>query len=204
MQASVLGSPTGVGSSPVPGPHKPDAPTCSGFSTHMASPSSSLTLRSTRDPSITVQTCSASNIVTYLAMPRLFQLGLIPPQGWGWVPPLQATCQRRTLVAKHGLTNKPLTRSSTSVQEAVLMNEKEVSERAWGLANSKQPFLGAVQPGSVQGLDRLEWLLEGFWQGVGERGHIVKWAPQKAVLADKEVGGFLSHSGVELDPGEHC
>lgn len=66
---------------------------------------------------------------------------------------------------------------------------------AWGLANSQQPFLWVVQPGAVRGSEWIEALPKGFRESVGGRGCIVKWAPQKQVLAHKAVGGFWSHCG---------
>ncbi|GAV78329.1 LOW QUALITY PROTEIN: UDPGT domain-containing protein, partial [Cephalotus follicularis] len=75
------------------------------------------------------------------------------------------------------------------------MNENELHESAWGLANREQPFLWVIRPGLVRGVDWLKLLPEGFQERVGERGCIVKWAPQKEVLAHVAVGGFWSHCG---------
>lgn len=75
------------------------------------------------------------------------------------------------------------------------MNETDILEMAWGLANSKQPFLWVVRPGSVHGSERAESLPEGFREITGEKGRVVKWAPQREVLAHNAVGGFWSHCG---------
>ncbi|KAA8549332.1 hypothetical protein F0562_001016 [Nyssa sinensis] len=75
------------------------------------------------------------------------------------------------------------------------MDEKELAETAWGLANSDQPFLWVIRPASVAGSEWVELLPEGFKEAIGEKGLIVKWAPQKDVLAHGAVGGFLSHCG---------
>jgi UDP:flavonoid glycosyltransferase YjiC (YdhE family) len=75
------------------------------------------------------------------------------------------------------------------------MDTKELVEMAWGLANSQQPFLWAVRPGSIHGAEWIEVLPEYFTKSIGERGYIVKWVPQKKVLAHGAVGGFLSHCG---------
>ncbi|TYG72145.1 hypothetical protein ES288_D05G456300v1 [Gossypium darwinii] len=72
---------------------------------------------------------------------------------------------------------------------------QELIETAWGLSNSKQPFLWVVRPGMVCGSEWIESLPNGFEESVGERGCIVKWAPQKEVLAHAAVGGFWSHCG---------
>ncbi|KAJ4725691.1 UDP-glycosyltransferase [Melia azedarach] len=82
-----------------------------------------------------------------------------------------------------------------SLGSVTLIDENELAEMAWGLANSEQPFLWVVRPGSVRGSDWLESLPEGFIESIGERGCIVKWAPQKEVLAHQSVGGFWSHCG---------
>ncbi|XP_058110917.1 UDP-glycosyltransferase 76B1-like [Magnolia sinica] len=70
----------------------------------------------------------------------------------------------------------------------------DLVEIAWGLANSDQPFLWVVRPGSIHGHDCNE-LPEGFEEKTQERGRIVKWAPQQEVLAHPSVGGFWTHNG---------
>ncbi|XVF05422.1 hypothetical protein REPUB_Repub05bG0170700 [Reevesia pubescens] len=75
------------------------------------------------------------------------------------------------------------------------IDEQELTETAWGLANSKQPFLWVIRPGLVRGSDWIESLPNGFQESVGKRGCIVKWTPQKEVLAHAAVGGFWSHCG---------
>ncbi|KAM7260097.1 hypothetical protein ACFE04_015838 [Oxalis oulophora] len=82
-----------------------------------------------------------------------------------------------------------------SMGSGVSMNVKDLIEMAWGLANSGQPFLWVVRPGSVEGSKWIELLPEGFKEHVGERGCIIKWAPQKEVLAHHAIGGFWSHCG---------
>ncbi|KAK6234960.1 hypothetical protein SCA6_010297 [Theobroma cacao] len=67
------------------------------------------------------------------------------------------------------------------------MNKNELREMAKGLTNSRQPFLWVLRPGSL--------LPDDFNELIGERGLIVKWAPQKEVLAHKAIGGFWSHCG---------
>ncbi|XP_076901880.1 UDP-glycosyltransferase 76H1-like [Bidens hawaiensis] len=82
-----------------------------------------------------------------------------------------------------------------SLGSLATMDEKELAETAWGLANSNQPFLWVVRPGSVKGSEWIEFLPEGFIKEVRGRGLVLKWAPQKQVLAHSAVGGFWSHCG---------
>ncbi|XP_065621461.1 UDP-glycosyltransferase 76E1-like [Quercus suber] len=77
----------------------------------------------------------------------------------------------------------------------VRMDEKELVEIAWGLANSEQPFLWVVRPSLVRGNSGDDLLPESFKERVEGRCCIVKWAPQKEVLAHGAVGGFWSHCG---------
>ncbi|KAH6824994.1 hypothetical protein C2S53_000436 [Perilla frutescens var. hirtella] len=76
------------------------------------------------------------------------------------------------------------------------MDEKDLVEVAWGLANSMQPFLWVVRPGLVHGGGEwLDMLPNEFLNSVSERSHIVKWAPQQEVLSHPAVAGFWTHSG---------
>lgn len=76
-----------------------------------------------------------------------------------------------------------------------LMEINEVMEMVSGLAASNQNFLWVIRPGSIRGSEWLESLPEVFNEMVSDRGYIVKWAPQKEVLAHPAVGGFWSHCG---------
>ncbi|KAF8030075.1 hypothetical protein BT93_E2486 [Corymbia citriodora subsp. variegata] len=75
------------------------------------------------------------------------------------------------------------------------VGESEFSEIALGLADSQQPFLWVVRPGSVGGSELLEKLPSCFLEALEERGKIVKWAPQQEVLAHCAVGAFWTHNG---------
>ncbi|KAI7757118.1 hypothetical protein M8C21_021054 [Ambrosia artemisiifolia] len=78
----------------------------------------------------------------------------------------------------------------------VKVDESQFLEIAWGLANSKQPFLWVVRPRSIEGSEWLEPLPNGFLDRIVEgRGYIVKWAPQQDVLAHPAIGGFWTHNG---------
>jgi UDP:flavonoid glycosyltransferase YjiC (YdhE family) len=82
-----------------------------------------------------------------------------------------------------------------SLGSIAYMDVKQVVEMAWGLVNSQQPFLWVVRPGSIRGAEWIEILSKNLKESISERGYIVKWAPQKEVLAHSAVGGFLSHCG---------
>jgi hypothetical protein len=82
-----------------------------------------------------------------------------------------------------------------SLGSLAFMDVKELVEMGWGLANSQQPFLWVVRPGSIRGAEWIEILPKSLKENISGRGYIVKWAPQKEVLAHSAVGGFLSHCG---------
>ncbi|XP_021904244.1 UDP-glycosyltransferase 76F1-like [Carica papaya] len=75
------------------------------------------------------------------------------------------------------------------------LNEQDFVEIAWGLANSKQPFLWVVRPGLINGSDWLDLLPKGLIGDLRERGLIVKWAPQHQILAHRSVAVFWTHNG---------
>ncbi|XP_076914183.1 UDP-glycosyltransferase 76G1-like [Bidens hawaiensis] len=71
----------------------------------------------------------------------------------------------------------------------------EFQEMAYGLVNTSLPFLWVVRPNVVGGLEWLEWLPEKFLERMDGWGRIVKWCPQKEVLAHEAIGCFWTHSG---------
>lgn len=75
-------------------------------------------------------------------------------------------------------------------------DEKELTEVACGLANSRQKFLWVIRPGRIDDVSEwLESLPEEVKVAVAERGCVVKWAPQGEVLGHEAVGGLWSHCG---------
>ncbi|KAH7840637.1 hypothetical protein Vadar_019541 [Vaccinium darrowii] len=56
-------------------------------------------------------------------------------------------------------------------------------------------FLWVVRPGLVHDSEWLEALPSGYAEKIGNRGCIIKWAPQQEVLAHFAVGGFWTHNG---------
>ena len=77
----------------------------------------------------------------------------------------------------------------------IAIDEAEFIEIAWGLANSRQPFLWVTRPGLVRDSDGPALLPKGFLEMVADRGRIISWAPQEEVLAHPAIGGFWTHSG---------
>ena len=81
-----------------------------------------------------------------------------------------------------------------SVGSLACMDSGELSEVAWGLANSGQPFLWVVRQDLVPGSDG-PCLPEGFDDMMKGRGRVTPWAPQQEVLAHRAVGGLWTHNG---------
>lgn len=74
-----------------------------------------------------------------------------------------------------------------------VMTGEHLREFAWGLANSKHPFLWVVRPDIVMGDSAM--LLEEFLEETKDRGLLVSWCSQAQVLAHPSVGAFLTHCG---------
>lgn len=75
-----------------------------------------------------------------------------------------------------------------------VVSEQHLKEFAWGLANSKHPFLWIVRPDVVMGTDSVV-LPEEFFEEIEDRGLIVNWCAQEKVLSHPAVGVFLTHCG---------
>ncbi|WVZ62528.1 hypothetical protein U9M48_012267 [Paspalum notatum var. saurae] len=78
------------------------------------------------------------------------------------------------------------------------MDADEFLELAWGLADSGHPFLWVVRPKQLVGGDsdsESARLPDGFEEAVEGRGMVIRWAPQREVLAHPAVGGFWTHGG---------
>lgn len=84
-----------------------------------------------------------------------------------------------------------------SLGSIAAVDDKQFTEMAWGIANSRHAFLWVVRPDLVHSSEwtGFESLGEGFREIVEERGCIVNWAPQRRVLSHGSVGGFWSHCG---------
>ncbi|KAI9116813.1 hypothetical protein K1719_012179 [Acacia pycnantha] len=77
-----------------------------------------------------------------------------------------------------------------------VMNEQNLKEFAWGLADSKHPFLWIVRPNLVMGENnKTPNLPKEFLDEIKGRGYITSWCPQEQVLAHPSIGLFWTHCG---------
>ncbi|KAK9757478.1 hypothetical protein RND81_01G164900 [Saponaria officinalis] len=76
-------------------------------------------------------------------------------------------------------------------------DEEQVKEIANGLDTSGHRFLWALRKPSAPNDNEiyLEALPDGFLDRTSDRGKIIGWAPQVAILAHPAIGGFVSHCG---------
>ncbi|ESW23392.1 hypothetical protein PHAVU_004G043200 [Phaseolus vulgaris] len=75
----------------------------------------------------------------------------------------------------------------------IVMSPEKLLEFAWGLANSKRPFLWIIRPDLVIGGSVI--LSSEFVNEISDRGLIASWCPQEQVLNHPSIGGFLTHCG---------
>uniref|UniRef100_A0A5B7AAB1 Glycosyltransferase n=1 Tax=Davidia involucrata TaxID=16924 RepID=A0A5B7AAB1_DAVIN len=74
-----------------------------------------------------------------------------------------------------------------------VMTDQHLKEFAWGLANSKYPFLWIVRPDVLMGDSAT--LPQEFFEETKDRGLLVSWCQQEQVLSHPSVGAFLTHCG---------
>nr|BAF75882.1 glucosyltransferase [Dianthus caryophyllus] len=74
-----------------------------------------------------------------------------------------------------------------------VMNQLNIVEMAWGLANSGKNFLWVIRPDLIIGESSI--LRQEFDQVAKERGYLASWCDQKSVLSHPSIGGFLTHCG---------
>ncbi|KAJ9174879.1 hypothetical protein P3X46_013479 [Hevea brasiliensis] len=74
-----------------------------------------------------------------------------------------------------------------------VINPQQMVEFAWGLANSKKPFLWIIRPDLVVGDAAM--LPPEFVSETKDRGMLASWCPQEQILKHPAIGGFLSHMG---------
>ncbi|EAZ00187.1 hypothetical protein OsI_22191 [Oryza sativa Indica Group] len=82
-----------------------------------------------------------------------------------------------------------------------VMSPEELAELAWGLADTRRPFLWVIRPGLIAGAGAGDHdvvtnaLPDGFVAETKGRCFIAEWCAQEEVLRHRAVGGFLTHSG---------
>ncbi|QCD79146.1 linamarin synthase 2-like [Vigna unguiculata] len=74
-----------------------------------------------------------------------------------------------------------------------VMTAHHLKEFAWGLANSKLPFLWIKRADIVT--DDSDPLPQEFFDEIKDRGYITSWCMQEQVLSHPSVGVFLTHCG---------
>ncbi|XP_058096486.1 7-deoxyloganetin glucosyltransferase-like [Magnolia sinica] len=74
-----------------------------------------------------------------------------------------------------------------------VVTDEQLREFAWGLANSKHPFLWIVRPDVVIGNQAA--LPEEFMAEIEGRAILGCWCPQEQVLSHPSIGAFLTHCG---------
>ncbi|XP_041990488.1 UDP-glycosyltransferase 85A8-like [Salvia splendens] len=74
-----------------------------------------------------------------------------------------------------------------------VVTANQMTEFAWGLANSKKPFLWIIRPDIVSG--EAAMLPPEFLTETKDNCMMVSWCPQEEVLKHPAVGGFLTHGG---------
>lgn len=90
-------------------------------------------------------------------------------------------------------THKPRSVVYVNFGSITVMTAEHLSEFAWGLANSRHPFLWVIRPDLISGEKAI--LPEGFISQTKDRGVLASWCPQDKVLSHPSVGVFLTHSG---------
>lgn len=75
------------------------------------------------------------------------------------------------------------------------VSRKDLEEIAQGLLSSEVNFIWVLRPDIVSPDDGENPLPVGFLEASQERGIVVPWCEQSAVLAHPSVGGFLTHCG---------
>ncbi|MBA0824539.1 hypothetical protein Goarm_021204 [Gossypium armourianum] len=121
-----------------------------------------------------------------------------------------ASLSKNSLEIQYDLLNSSLWKEDTSCIEwlntmepksvvyvnygsMTVMSNHHLKEFAWGLANSKYPFLWVFRPDLVIGESTI--LPREFLKEIKGRGYIISWCPQQKVLSHSAVGVFLTHCG---------
>ncbi|GMH24704.1 hypothetical protein Nepgr_026547 [Nepenthes gracilis] len=90
-------------------------------------------------------------------------------------------------------SRKPSSVMYVNYGSVTVMSAHHLEEFAWGLANSKHPFLWIIRPDILMGDSVI--LAEELLEEIKDRGLMVSWCPQEKVLSHPSVGAFLTHCG---------
>jgi UDP-glucosyltransferase BX8/BX9 len=113
-----------------------------------------------------------------------------------FTPPARSSLLKQDLSCLEWLnTQAPSSVIYVSFGSLACLNHEEFIETAWGLANSGQPFLWVVRPGSIIGKDEIDYFPDGFIEAMHGHMKIISWAPQQEVLAHAAIGVFWTHNG---------
>ncbi|XP_059652950.1 gallate 1-beta-glucosyltransferase-like [Cornus florida] len=82
-----------------------------------------------------------------------------------------------------------------SFGSVVYLKQEQVDEIAYGLLNSDVSFLWVMKPPHKDAGLELLVLPEGFLEKCGDRGKVVQWSPQEAVLSHPSTACFVTHCG---------
>ncbi|KAL0559869.1 hypothetical protein IC582_000249 [Cucumis melo] len=83
-----------------------------------------------------------------------------------------------------------------------VITKQQLIESAWGLANSKKPFLWITRPDLIVGDSAI--LPHEFVTQTKDRSLIASWCCQEQVLKHPSIGGFLTHSGWNSTIESNC
>ncbi|KAG8368435.1 hypothetical protein BUALT_Bualt15G0045200 [Buddleja alternifolia] len=83
-----------------------------------------------------------------------------------------------------------------SFGSVVHLKQEQIDEIAYGLLNAGVSFLWVLRPPPKEHMNWVPHVLpEGFLGEAGDKGRIVGWAPQEAVLAHPSTACFVTHCG---------
>ncbi|KAL2498837.1 UDP-glycosyltransferase 85A2 [Abeliophyllum distichum] len=137
-------------------------------------------------------------VISKFNFPNIYTIGPLPLLG-RHVPKSQAESLNSSLwkpdskVFEWLDSRKPESVVYVNYGSVTTMTGTHFQEFAWGLANSKQPFLWIVRPDVVKGESAM--LPEELLEEIKDRGLLISWCAQDQVLEHPAVGSFLTHCG---------
>lgn len=74
-----------------------------------------------------------------------------------------------------------------------MLTPEQLEEFAWGLANSKHPFIWVIRDDLHEGNSSI--ITNDYMEEIKERGFVSDWCPQEKVLQHPSIAVFLTHCG---------